>query len=188
MEKSLSETNCISCGNCIDVCPTGAISENFQFKILGILEKENIETICNFCSLGCKVNFKKISDDIYFTANSTEDIKDSPNKGFLCAKGDSVTDIYLRNVRIHQACKLPQWKVQHISLDDAFQQSAERLKQIIKDTEYDSVLLLLHPNLQMRRFIYYKICKNRLGNNNINNFSNMLYRSLTLLNLTNFGI
>jgi len=40
MEKPLLETNCISCGNCIDVCPTGAIREKYPFKVLGTLPKE----------------------------------------------------------------------------------------------------------------------------------------------------
>ena len=176
MEKSLSETNCISCGNCIDVCPTGAISENFQFKILGTLEKENIVTICNFCSLGCKVNFKKISEDIYFTANSTEEIKDSPNKGFLCAKGRFGHRYLSQKDRLLQVVSSSNGKPRNISIDEAIQQSAERLKQIIKDYGNDSVAIAASPKLTNEEiYLLQKFARTGLGNNNINNFSNMLY-------------
>ena len=77
MEKALLDTNCIACGNCIDTCPTGALSEKFQFKSMGTLPKEDHETVCNFCSVGCKVNFKTITEDIFYVSNSTEEIKDT---------------------------------------------------------------------------------------------------------------
>jgi formate dehydrogenase major subunit len=52
---SLTETDCESCGLCISTCPTGAISENFPFKPGPVL-KDKIETICNYCSVGCEIN------------------------------------------------------------------------------------------------------------------------------------
>lgn len=87
MEKALIETNCIACGNCVDTCPTGALTEKFPFKVLGTLPKENYQTICNYCSVGCKVNFKVVKDDVYFVANNTEAIADTHNHGYLCVKG-----------------------------------------------------------------------------------------------------
>lgn len=54
MGDSLTETNCVSCGMCIETCPTGAISENFQFKP-GPLQLEKVTTICNYCSVGCEI-------------------------------------------------------------------------------------------------------------------------------------
>ena len=55
MDGPLQETYCDSCGLCIDTCPTGAITENVPFKTMPV-QMEEIETICNYCSIGCKVN------------------------------------------------------------------------------------------------------------------------------------
>lgn len=52
MGASLQETNCESCGMCISACPTGAITENVDFKP-GPVKTETFETLCHYCSVGC---------------------------------------------------------------------------------------------------------------------------------------
>lgn len=52
--SSLLDTTCESCGMCISTCPTGAISENKQFKP-GPFKTSVYESVCNYCSLGCGI-------------------------------------------------------------------------------------------------------------------------------------
>lgn len=54
MGDSLQQSDCESCGMCISTCPTGAITENVIFKP-GPVELKQVDTICNYCSVGCEI-------------------------------------------------------------------------------------------------------------------------------------
>ncbi len=55
MGNALQDTFCESCGLCLSTCPTGALGENVPFKP-GPVKLEKAETICNYCSVGCKIS------------------------------------------------------------------------------------------------------------------------------------
>jgi formate dehydrogenase major subunit len=174
MEKALSETNCISCGNCIDACPTGAISEKYPFKILGTLPKENIETICNFCSLGCRINIKKVSDDVFYVSSSTEKIKDSDNKGFLCSKGRFGYRYLLDKKRL----VFPQIRkngiINYTDLDSAIKYSEKQINSLIEKYGNDSVAVLASPRLSNEElYLLQKFVRTGLKNNNISSFTHL---------------
>ena len=57
MGEALQDTKCESCGMCISTCPTGAITENVLFKP-GPVQTVEAETICNYCSVGCRISLR----------------------------------------------------------------------------------------------------------------------------------
>ncbi len=55
--KALPETECESCGNCVDICPTGALwDKNILLDKPIPLDHKKVETVCPFCGYGCKIN------------------------------------------------------------------------------------------------------------------------------------
>jgi len=174
MEKALAETNCIACGNCIDVCPTGAITQKLPYRSLGTLKKYNKESICHFCSLGCKVNYKIIANDIFHVSNSTKEIVESHNKGYLCIKGRFGHQYLLEKNRLEKPVIRSETKTSEVKWDEALNYTTDKIKKIIKNYGPGSVALFASPKLTNEElYLLQKFARTTIGTNNIDSFSNL---------------
>lgn len=57
-QTSLLDSTCELCGGCIDVCPTGAMTEKLPYLRGEKPERElvKVRTTCNFCGVGCQLD------------------------------------------------------------------------------------------------------------------------------------
>jgi formate dehydrogenase major subunit len=174
MEKELLHTNCVACGNCVDACPTGAIGEKLPFKLMGTLPKENFETVCNFCSIGCTLNYKKIDENLFYVSNSTESIKDAPNKGYACVKGRFGYRYMLNGNRLTEAKIKVDGKQQTVEVEKAIETASVKIKEIIDKYGNDSVAVFASPKMSNEElYLLQKFARTGLKNNNIESLSNL---------------
>ncbi|MBA4308670.1 molybdopterin-dependent oxidoreductase [Bosea sp. R86505] len=80
----MGDSSCVSCGECAQVCPTGALSYSVLSTINAPPPIEHVgETVCPFCSVGCRVDLHVAEDRIVYAEGA-----DGPaNHGRLCVKG-----------------------------------------------------------------------------------------------------
>ena len=79
----LGQSTCISCGSCVQVCPTGAIIDR-QSAYLG--QEKNLtvtRSVCRGCSLGCGILVHTRDNRIVKITGDW----DTPNAGTLCKSG-----------------------------------------------------------------------------------------------------
>lgn len=77
--KPMGMSTCISCGSCVDVCPTGALIEK------GWKPAERVvTTTCPYCAVGCQIDYG-IKEDMIIWARASE--SGGVNQGKLCVKG-----------------------------------------------------------------------------------------------------
>lgn len=86
---SLPESACVFCGNCIGVCPTGALMfrSEHEMRREGTWAPERqsaTDTVCPYCGVGCVVTLH-VQDDRVVKASSPSD--SSVTGGNLCIKG-----------------------------------------------------------------------------------------------------
>lgn len=97
MNDPLVETNCVSCGNCVDACPTGALSVKYPFPGRSCLEYESSASRCSLCSLLCPVEVRSFGRDRYYIRSSG-----IPGE-YLCRYGRFVNELYIRHRRVSSA-------------------------------------------------------------------------------------
>ena len=85
----LTESACVYCGNCIGVCPTGALMfrseyELRQANVWNEAEQTVTETICSYCGVGCGLELHTQDNRI---VKVTSPIDNATTEGHLCIKG-----------------------------------------------------------------------------------------------------
>ena len=80
-----SESECDGCGECVQLCPTGALVEKPQRKEIRLdsIDKR-VLTTCPYCGVGCQIELF-VQDGKIIRVEGVEGV--SPNDGRLCVKG-----------------------------------------------------------------------------------------------------
>ncbi|MFG2874765.1 2Fe-2S iron-sulfur cluster-binding protein [Streptomyces sp. NPDC048337] len=85
----LPESACVYCGNCIEVCPTGALSfrSEFDMREAGTWDESaqtETTTVCAYCGVGCNLTLH-VQDNRIVKVSSPHD--NPVTHGNLCIKG-----------------------------------------------------------------------------------------------------
>ncbi len=88
-DAALPESACVYCGNCIAVCPTGALLPTAEFALRRSGEwaperQHEATTVCPYCGVGCNLTLH-VQDNEIFRVSSPSD--HSVTHGNLCIKG-----------------------------------------------------------------------------------------------------
>jgi predicted molibdopterin-dependent oxidoreductase YjgC len=88
-DVNLTESACVYCGNCVGVCPTGALMFRSEFELRAAdLWDEPAQTVtrtvCSFCGVGCNLDLH-VQDNRIVKVTSPMD--HAVTSGNLCIKG-----------------------------------------------------------------------------------------------------
>ncbi|MEO3802588.1 2Fe-2S iron-sulfur cluster-binding protein [Nonomuraea sp. B1E8] len=88
-DAPLTDSACVYCGNCVEVCPTGALSfkTEFDMRAEGTWDESKqteTTTICSYCGVGCNLTLH-VQDNKIVKVTSPHD--NPVTKGNLCVKG-----------------------------------------------------------------------------------------------------
>jgi len=163
--ESFMESECVSCGACVNSCPTTALEEKSVIE-LGLPEKSTVTT-CAYCGVGCAFNVETIGDEV---VRMTPYKDGKANEGHACVKGrfafgyashkDRITKPMIRD-SIDEA-----WR--EVSWEEAITYTARRFREIQAEHGRDSIGGITSSRCSNEEtFLVQKLIRAGFGNNNV---------------------
>ncbi len=129
MGAALQETTCESCGMCISACPTGAITENVDFKP-GPVKTETFDTLCPYCSVGCTLTVHHRKGYVMKVTGGQGLINRSGN---LCRFGKFGHEVWRDKERLTKPLLKENGRFHEISFEEAYDLIAEKIRTVKPD-------------------------------------------------------
>ncbi len=163
---TLRESTCVSCGACVDTCPTGALEDK------SVLEHgvptDWTKSVCPYCGTGCEINVGRRGDRIV----QIKPVQDSPvNHGHLCVKGAYAFDFVYAEDRATEPMireKGGEWK--KVSWEEAIGFTVAKLKEIVERDGADAAAVLGSARAtNEENYLAQKFARVCLETNNVDN-------------------
>ena len=81
LDDAMGDSTCVSCGECVQACPTGALMP--AIETAKEVPDRQVESVCPYCGVGCQLTFHIKGNRILYVKG-----RDGPaNQSRLCVKG-----------------------------------------------------------------------------------------------------
>jgi len=179
-------SECDGCGECIQLCPTGAIVEKPNRAVLKTQTPDKrVITICPYCGVGCQIELV-VKDNRIVRANGVEGIK--PNDGRLCVKGRFGYAFVGSKDRLTQPLIKRNGKFKEIGWDEALDLIAEKFNAIKVKSGNDALAGYASAKATNEdNYIFQKFIRTAFGNNNVDYCTRLCHASTVTAMLHSLG-
>ena len=182
--------DCEFCGQCITVCPTGALMDMTSGARGLAALFTNTHTTCNYCSWGCTFMLEsKKGQVIRIEADEGYDV--GINEGNLCAKGRLGHGIIHNDQRIESPLMNVGGTYKEVTWEEALETIADRMQTTVNRSGPDSLAGIGSEKLTNEEsFLFQKLFRSLLGSNHVTNLANLRapYLNSFMLNCFENGI
>jgi len=190
----MGDSSCVSCGECVQACPTGALMESNLLDEDGkkiINPDRKVDSLCPYCGVGCQLTYNIKEEKIV----SVDGREGPANHNRLCVKGRFGFD-YIHNperltkplIRKKGIKKNPKERIdpknpfthfREASWDEALDLAGEKLKKII-DSDKDRSALAgfgCAKGSNEEAYLFQKLIRTGFKNNNVDHCTRMCHAS-----------
>lgn len=135
---SLRDSECVACGECVQLCPTGALMEAKSIGKGRPWQLDRVSTTCPYCGVGCQMELHvDRSTNTIVRVTGREGVP--PNQGMLCIKGRFGYDFVSSPQRLKQPLVRRRGDLVPVSWNDALAYTSERLTEIRRRCGPDAI-------------------------------------------------
>jgi formate dehydrogenase major subunit len=161
--STLRESSCVSCGACVDTCPSGALEDK------SVLARERpttwTRTTCPYCGTGCEMSVGTNENQIV----SIKPLLNAPvSRGHLCVKGRYAFDFVHAPDRITEPMIRKDGDWHRVTWEEAITFTANRLKRILEEHGPESIGILGSARgTNEENYLAQKFARVVVGTNNV---------------------
>ena len=158
------ESDCVFCGNCVSVCPTGALTEK-QMRGQGRRwELKRVRTTCPFCGTGCNFDLNVADGKIVGVTSTNGPV----NGRALCVKGRFGWDYVHNPKRLTKPLIKKNGKFEEATWGEALGLITTRFKEIKDKHGADSFAALSSARCtNEENYLVQKFTRVVMGTNNV---------------------
>jgi len=165
----LGDSSCVGCGECVQLCPTGALIERKAVGLGRTWDLEKVRTTCPYCGVGCQITLH-VDRPINRVVKVTGVESTPPNDGMLCVKGRFGYEFPSSPLRLTRPLIKRDGRHEAVSWEEALDYTASRLREI-RDTHGPDSISGISSSRDNNENSYaaQKFMRAVIGTNNIDN-------------------
>lgn len=159
-KESLNESNCVSCGNCVSVCPVGAlVPKNSDFY-----NAKKVKTTCSYCGVGCQLELLVKDEKVV----GSQPVEKAVNNGLLCVKGKFGYKFINHDDRLKTPLIKINGKFEEATWNEAYEYILENYNKIKENYGSDAFAGLSSARCSNEEnYLFQKMVRGVMGTNNV---------------------
>ncbi len=166
--------DCEYCGNCLTVCPVGAIvSRAHRLNYRPWLIEKEVETVCSYCGVGCTMVLQMRGNSV---VRVLPRIGLGLNRGLLCNRGRFGYDYIQNSERLDTPLIRRNGELRPATWAEAVTYIAQRLRKIKEEKGGDAIGGIASGRCTNEDiYVFQKFFRVVLGSNNIDSVASFAY-------------
>jgi formate dehydrogenase alpha subunit len=168
------DSECDGCGECVQLCPTGAILEKLPSRPPRSWDVRKVQTTCSYCGVGCQL-------DLWIQGNEIVKVRGAeavPNYGSTCVKGRFGHTYVNKEDRLTIPLIRRNGTFEEASWDEAMAEVARRLTEIKDKYGPDAIAGLSSATCtNEENYLFQKFMRACIGTNNVDHCARLCHAS-----------
>lgn len=129
-DKTIPESDCVYCGECIQVCPVGSLFEKKSRFNARMWEVKQVRTTCHYCGIGCQLELHVNEKEGKIVKVRGFDEAEPNHDGRLCFRGRFAFDFIHSEKRLTKPLIRKDGALVEASWDEALDLVAVKMKEM----------------------------------------------------------